>query len=116
MTRHITCINCPMGCQMDVELENDVVLSVKGNICKRGENYARQECVQPMRMVTAVVAVEGSNEPLSVKTASPIPKERISDCMQAISRARVKLPVRAGDTVVENVCDTGVNVIATRDL
>ena len=116
MTRTVTCINCPMGCLVEAEIENGEVVSVKGNTCKRGETYARQECVRPMRMVTAALAVEGSATPLSVKTSAPIPKELITGCMKEIGRAKAELPVKAGDTVVENVCGTGVNVIATRSL
>ncbi len=116
MTRTVTCINCPMGCRVEAEIENGEVVSVKGNNCKRGETYARQECVRPMRMVTAALAVEGSATPLSVKTASPVPKEMIAECMKEIGSAKVVLPVKIGDTVVENVCGTGVNVIATRSL
>ena len=112
----ITCINCPMGCRMTVAMENGEVVKVTGNTCKRGEKYAQQECIQPLRMVTAVVQVKDSRMPLSVKTASPIPKEKIRECMQALSRTEVTLPVREKDVIVENVCGTGVNIIATRNL
>ena len=56
----LTCINCPVGCRMNAVLENGVVTEVTGNACKRGADYARQECVAPMRMLTAVIPVEGS--------------------------------------------------------
>ena len=80
MEQTITCINCPVGCRMTVTLENGAFVSVRGNTCKRGESYARQECVAPLRMVTAVVPVSGSAAPLSVKTRTPIPKEKIRAC------------------------------------
>ena len=64
----ITCISCPVGCRMTVTLDNGVFVSVTGNTCKRGEVYAKQECVAPQRMVTAVIPVKGSKTPLSVKT------------------------------------------------
>ena len=117
MEQIITCINCPVGCRMTVQLdENNEVLSVSGNTCPRGERYARQECTLPQRMITAVIPVSGSSIPLSVKTASPIPKKLIPAVMQELSRVHPALPVRAGDTVVPNVLDTGVNIIATRSL
>ena len=75
-TEIITCINCPVGCRMEVTLEDGAVISVKGNTCKRGDTYAHQECVQPLRMITAVAPVEGSIMPVSCKTRTPIPKER----------------------------------------
>lgn len=112
----ITCINCPVGCRLDVTLENGQVVSVTGNTCKRGETYARQECVDPQRMVTAVIPVAGSAAPLSVKTRTPIPKKRIADCMRALSEVRIAAPVAAGSVVLADVCGTGVDVIATKSV
>ena len=54
----VTCINCPMGCRVTVRFEDGEIVSVEGQTCKRGETYARQECVEPRRMVTAVLPVE----------------------------------------------------------
>ena len=112
----ITCINCPVGCRLTVEMENGQVVSVTGNTCTRGVTYAKQECVDPLRMVTAVVHVEGSAVPLSVKTKTPIPKKEISSCMQALANAKLTAPIKAGDVVVANVCGTGVDVIATKSV
>lgn len=115
-TQQITCINCPVGCRITATLEDGAVVSVAGNACKRGDTYARQETVAPMRMVTAVVPVIGADMPVSVKTASPIPKVKIDACMRALSNCSVCAPVRAGDVVAANVADTGVDVIATKDV
>lgn len=112
----ITCINCPVGCRLSVELENGQVVSVTGNACKRGDTYARQECVDPQRMVTAVIPVEGSAAPLSVKTRTPIPKKLIDACMQALADVKLTAPVQAGSVVLPNVCGTGVDVIATKSV
>ncbi len=115
--RVITCINCPMGCRMTVSL-NDAgeVVSVTGNTCKRGEKYAHQEVTAPVRMVTAVVPVAGSVCPLSVKTREPIPKGKIFDCMAALRELKLNAPIRAGETVLPDVCGTGIDVIATRSV
>lgn len=112
----ITCINCPVGCRLSVELENGQVVSVTGNTCKRGDTYARQECVDPLRMVTAVVPVAGSAMPLSVKTRTPIPKKRIGECMQALAGVKLTAPVAAGSVVLADVCGTGVDIIATKSV
>ena len=116
--RIITCINCPVGCRMTVTLDDatGAFVSVTGNTCPRGERYARQECVAPERMITAVVPVAGSTVPLSVKTSAPVPKKLISSIMKELSRLELSGPVRAGQTVLENVLDTGVNIIATRSV
>lgn len=112
----ITCINCPVGCRLAVELENGQVVSVTGNTCPRGVTYAKQECVDPLRMVTAVVPVEGSAAPLSVKTKTPIPKKEIKNCMKELAGAKLVAPIAAGTVVVPNVCGTGVDVIATKSV
>ena len=116
MEQTITCISCPVGCRLRVTLENGAVTEVSGQSCNRGVTYAKQECVAPTRMVTAVVTLSNSPMPLSVKTEAPIPKERIFDCMGEISRVLLNAPVKIGQVVCENVCGTGVNVIATKNI
>ena len=101
MTQTITCINCPVGCRMTVSLsERNEVLSVSGNTCPRGDRYARQECTQPMRMITAVIPVAGCEVPLSVKTSSPVPKQLIGSVMETLSHVQVSLPVHIGQVIV----------------
>ena len=114
MEHQITCINCPVGCRMQVTVEDGTVVSVTGNTCKRGVAYAQQECVAPQRMVTAVVTVQGRKTPVSVKTRTPIPKSKIFDCMQQLAQTQVHAPVHMGDVICANVCDSGVDVIATK--
>ena len=116
MVQEITCINCPVGCRMQVTVEDGQVTAVSGNTCKRGETYAKQECVAPLRMVTAVVRVDGSFMPLSVKTKSPIPKKDIDNCMREIESLKLTAPIQIGQVVIENVCGSGVPVIATKSV
>ena len=113
-TEIITCINCPVGCRMEVTHEGENVLSVKGNTCKRGDAYARQECVAPLRMVTAVAPVQDRETPVSLKTRTPISKKLIDDCMRAIMAKPFTAPIAAGDVLIPDVCGTGVDVIATK--
>ncbi len=116
MEQTITCINCPVGCRMTVTLEGGKVTAVTGNTCKRGETYAQQECIDPMRMVTAVIPVQGSKAPVSVKTRTPIPKKLIAQCMAELADVRLTAPVAAGSVVLANVCNTGVDIIATKNV
>ncbi len=112
----LTCISCPLGCPLRVETdENGAVVQVTGNTCKRGEVYGKKEVTAPERTVTSTVAVEGGSAPLvSVRTRGDIPKGKIFDCMEAIRRARAQAPIQMGDVIIENVCGTGVDVIATK--
>lgn len=112
----ITCISCPVGCQIIVQLNDGQVRSLTGNQCKRGEVYARQEAVLPMRIVTAVAPVRGSQTPISLKTASPIPKDKIRAVMEAVRELRLDLPIQAGEVLLEDAAQTGVALIATKSL
>lgn len=115
-TRELTCIGCPLGCALRVEL-NDAgeVVSVLGNTCKRGEEYGRREVTAPVRMVTSTVRVTGGKAAVvPVHTATDIPKGKIFDCMDEIRNAVVAAPVEIGDVVIENVAGTGVSIVASK--
>ncbi len=114
--RDIICIGCPMGCSLNVTVENGEVRSVRGNLCNRGVRYAHDEVTAPRRMVTSLIRVGDQGPPLSVRTDKPIDKALIFPCLDAIRQARVNLPIRRGDVVIERVLGTDVNIIATRDL
>lgn len=115
--RNLTCIGCPLGCALTVEMDNGEVLSVSGNTCKRGDDYARKEVTHPTRIVTSTVAVTGGDIAMvSVKTQNDIPKEKIMDIMKSIEDVKVEAPVHIGDVIVANAADTGVNIIATKDI
>ena len=115
MRKQFTCINCPLGCQVVVTMDDDKnIQKIEGNNCKRGEQYVRDEVHDPKRMVTSTVKVAGSKAySVPVKTESAIPKGLIFECMEAINNTEISAPVKIGDVVIENVLDTGVNVIAT---
>lgn len=115
--RTLTCIGCPLGCAVTVELDNGEIIRVTGNTCKRGDDYARKEVTHPMRVVTSTVRVTGGELPVvSVKTGQDIPKEKIMDIMENLADISVPAPVRIGDIILENVAQTGVNIIATKDV
>ncbi len=117
MDQILTCINCPVGCRMTVSLsETGGFLSVSGNTCPRGASYARQECTLPLRTLTAVIPVNGSTIPLSVRTSGPVPKSMIPDIMKAISFLDISVPVSIGQVVLRDILHTGADIIATRSL
>jgi len=109
------CINCPKGCELDVEQVGDEV-RVTGHTCPRGEVYGRAELVNPTRMVTGLVRVAGMRKPLPVKTRTAIPKGKIDTTLFAMHQATVQLPVRIGDVIIPDVAGTGVDVVATANL
>lgn len=115
--KNLTCINCPMGCPLTVEMEGEQVIKVSGNTCKRGEIYARKEVTNPTRIVTSTVkVVNGKSDMVSVKTKEDIPKGKIFDCVRALKNVRAEAPVRIGDVIADNIADTGVDVVATKNV
>ena len=115
--KELICIGCPLGCNLTEEMDVGQVISVNANTCKRGDDYARKELTDPRRIVTSTVPVAGGNLPVvSVKTASDIPKGKIRECLCALKGVTLTAPVQIGDVIVENVADTGVDVIATKSI
>lgn len=114
--RELTCISCPLGCALKVEVnETGEVIAVSGNTCKRGEEYGRREVTAPVRTVTSTVRVTGGKAPVvPVRTETDIPKGKIFDCMEAIRTAAAEAPVKIGDVIISGVAGTDVNVIATK--
>ncbi len=115
--RVLTCIGCPMGCQVTVEMDKGEVVSVTGNTCKRGDIYARKEVTNPTRIVTSTIAVKGGDKArVSCKTENDIPKDKIFAVMQDINHAVCTAPVKIGDVLIKDVAGTGVSIVATRDI
>ena len=113
MERILTCIVCPRGCTMKVELSDEgKVLSVTGNACKRGVIYAEAECTHPMRTVTSTVRCE-DGVVVACKTSGTVPKERVFDVMKAINGVSANNDLQIGDVIIENVLGLGVDVVAT---
>ncbi|MFA9396973.1 MAG: DUF1667 domain-containing protein [Clostridiaceae bacterium] len=115
--RELTCINCPIGCLLEVEIEDGQAIKVTGNGCKRGEIYGKKEVTNPTRIVTSSVKVSGGVlNTVSVKTEKDIPKEKIFSCAAALKGIVVKAPINIGDIILANVVDTGVNIVATKKI
>jgi CxxC motif-containing protein len=113
-TKQVTCIICPMGCRIGVETDGEK-LNITGQGCRRGEDYARSEITAPQRMITGVVAVKNWPEMLPVKSAAPIPKDKIRAAMDEIRAIEAQLPVRIGAVILKNLAGTGVKLVATKN-
>ena len=110
MKKEFTCIVCPIGCTLTVELEGKEVKSVSGNTCKRGEVYAVNECTNPMRTVTTTVKCQNGTV-VPVKTETPIAKDRVFEAMEIINNVVAPLTISIGDVIIEDVC--GSKLVAT---
>ena len=107
---NLTCVECPLGCPISVEMENDEILSVKGNNCPRGRIYAESEVVCPMRVLTTTVKTDRGNL-LPVKTNKPIKRADLFDAMRIINGVTAKTPIKIGEVIISNIYD-GVDLIA----
>lgn len=117
-TKRMTCILCPNGCELDVEVGGQptvVSIRVEGNLCPKGERYALEELTDPHRTLTTTVAVRGGDQPqTSVRTAAPIPRDALREARDALRKVVVDAPIALGTVVATDVAGTGVDVIVTR--
>ncbi len=112
----IICIQCPVGCKISIDSIGEKI-KITGNKCKRGEEYALQEIKNPVRMLTTTVFVEdGIQRMLPVKSDKELPKNLIKECVKVLAKIRVKAPVKQGEIIYKNILDTGVNIVATRNM
>ncbi len=121
--REMICINCPIGCNLKVYGDNEENIRVEGNKCPRGLQYGTDEVLNPKRMVTSSVplCVDENTEiyqMISVKTSEAVPKELIFSVLKEIKSIDLKSKgikkIEVGDILLENVCNTGVDIVATQ--
>lgn len=106
-----------MGCELTVTLEGGKFVSVTGNTCPRGAKYAEDEVTAPKRMLTSTVRIKGGFLPLlPVVSKTVMPKGKVLEAAQALRSVEVQAPVKAGDVVVANILNTGVDIIASRNM
>lgn len=112
MERKLTCIICPLGCEMTVKFDNEKVIEVIGNTCNRGKIYAENECTNPVRTITSTVLCSDGSL-VAVKTESPVPKDKIFECMKKINSVVVNLPIKIGDVIIQDLF--GSKLVATQN-
>lgn len=113
--KELICITCPKGCHLKVDEENDY--AVTGNACPRGAEYGRNELKDPKRVITSTVktnSIEYCRCP--IKTNGAVPKDKMFDVMAMLDDIVLKTPVSVGDVVIENLFDTGVDIVACKEI
>jgi len=115
--KELVCIVCPKSCRIQVEYEGSEIINIDGASCKKGEEYARNEILNPVRVFTGSVRVEGGNFlNVSVKTPNPVPKKFLSDLGDFTHKLKVKAPVKIGDKIAENILGQSIDLVATRKI
>ena len=113
MKTNLTCIECPLGCAIEVTGESGA-LTVTGNGCPRGRAYAESEVVCPRRVLTTTVRAL-SGEMIPVKTDKPVKKAEMLALMQKINALHPALPVHIGDVLYARITED-INLVATGNL
>jgi len=113
-THKLLCIVCPEGCEIETT-EIDGEFKFEKGICKRGQDYARQEIINPCRYLTTTVRLKNGNQAmLPVRTSEVIPKEKLIEAMQQIATIETAVPIKLGDVICFNVANTGITLIASK--
>lgn len=116
--RKIVCVTCPLGCKINVvyvDSDDIEILEAKGNRCKRGIEYIKQELRDPIRTVVTSVKIENGVFPLvSVRSNKPVPLRLMNEIMKVLKNTKIKAPIKRGDVIINNILNTGSDIIATR--
>jgi len=89
-------------------------MAVEGNKCEKGREFAQAEVTNPTRTLTTTVRTKFPGVPvISVRTDGEIPKDKLMHVMQELREVVVSTELGCGDVVLEDVAETGVNVIVT---
>lgn len=117
-TSHYLCIGCPLGCRLEVDEDSKhEIVEVRGFSCKKGKVFAEQEHTDPRRMVTTTVTIRGGRwAKLPVRTQDAIPKDKVLELCERLRSVNLAAPVTMGDVILSNVLETGIDVIASRDM
>ena len=115
--KHFVCVVCPVGCEIDVVHDGAKIMSMEGNKCEKSEEFVTQELIEPMRILTTTVRIQGSRWPVvPVRTDKAVPKRLCPRIMKELRRVKLQAPVNMLDVVVRDVLRTGANIIATRTM
>jgi len=115
--KHFTCVICPIGCEIDVELQGSDVVSMMGNKCNKGTEFVLEELEEPMRILTTTIRINGAKwAMLPVRTDKPIPKRLLFNVIKELANIELQAPVKMSDTIVRDIAGTGANIVATRNM
>lgn len=115
--KHFTCVTCPVGCEVDVEVQDGSILSLTGNKCDKVKEFVLQELKEPMRVLTTTVRIKGAKwAMLPVRTDKPIPKRLFLQAMGELASIDLKAPVHMSEVIIRDIAGSGANIVATRTM
>jgi len=105
IVKHMNCIVCPRGCPIEVKIDTKTneITSIKGNSCPRGAAYVKQEHIEPFRVFSTTLPVEGGVlSRVPVKLTKPVPRSKIMEVMEQIHKqAPIKAPITKGQVLMK---------------
>ena len=117
MLKELVCVNCPKGCRIQVAMEGNKILSIEGNNCPKGKQYAESEMICPMRILTTTVKIEGGcQNVLPVVTEKEIPLAKMDEAMEEVRTIHVQSHVTMGQVIKEDLAHTGVRLLSSRSM
>jgi len=115
--KYFTCVTCPVGCEVDVELRDGSIVSIKGNKCDKVKEFVLQELKEPMRVLTTTVRIEGARwAMLPVRTDNPIPKRLFLQAIGELASIDLQAPVHMAEVIIKDIAGSGANIVATRTM
>jgi len=115
--KHFTCVICPLGCEIDVELQGGNVVSMEENKCQKGKEFVLQELEEPMRILTTTVPIKGAKwAMLPVRTDKAIPKRLLFKVIEQLADIELQAPVKMYDVILKNTAGTDANIVATKNM
>lgn len=111
------CIDCPIGCEINVTHDGKIVLEIDGNKCKKGIDYTETEITDPRRVVITTVRVRGGFHHLvPVRSTEPVPKTKIFSILKKLRKVELKTPVKIHQVVLPDAVGTGIDIVTSRSL
>ena len=109
--KEIKCTACERGCTL--RADSDLYeITISGNKCPRGKEYALGEYINPTREVTFNVRVRGGSSPVvSAKTAYPIAVTKILPLSRLLLKLSVDAPVAEGQPLFASLL--GERIVST---
>jgi CxxC motif-containing protein len=115
--KHFTCVTCPVGCEVDVDVQDGSIISMTGNKCDKVKEFVLQELKEPMRVLTTIVRIKSAKYAmLPVRTDKPIPKRLFLQAIGELAKVDLRTPVHISDVIVKDVAGSGANIVATRTM
>lgn len=111
----LTCVLCPVGCELTVDKDAAGEIQITGNQCDKGVPFALEEVLHPQRNLATSVPVHGAAARMvSVRLSRPVPREMLFLILAEIAKLRPEAPIGRGQVLIADVLGTGADVIATR--